>query len=38
VSKAYGARWDEFGRARRAWDPQNRLLSRYFADLLGRNA
>ncbi len=38
VSKAYGARWEEFARARRAWDPQNRLLSHYFADLLGRNA
>jgi L-gulonolactone oxidase len=37
VRKAFGARWDEFARARRAWDPQGRLLSRYFADLLGRN-
>lgn len=34
VAKAYGARWSEFARARRAWDPGNRLLSRYFADLL----
>jgi hypothetical protein len=37
VRKAFGARWDEFARARRAWDPRGRLLSRYFADLLGRN-
>jgi len=34
VRKAYAARWDEFARARRVWDPQDRLLSRYFADLL----
>jgi hypothetical protein len=38
VTKAYGVRWEEFGRARRKRDPQNRLLSRYFADLLGPNA
>jgi FAD/FMN-containing dehydrogenase len=35
VRKAYGARWAAFAEARRAWDPQGRLLSRYFADLLG---
>jgi L-gulonolactone oxidase len=34
VAKAYGARWSEFARARRAWDPGSRLLSRYFATLL----
>ncbi len=34
VRKAYGARWEEFARARRQWDPQDRLLSRYFAELL----
>ena len=34
VRKAYGTRWEEFARARRAWDPTNRLLSSYFADLL----
>jgi L-gulonolactone oxidase len=38
VTKAYGVRWEEFGCARRKRDPQNRLLSRYFADLLGPNA
>ncbi|HUJ36101.1 MAG TPA: FAD-binding protein [Hyphomicrobium sp.] len=38
ADKAYGARWEEFARARRAWDPHNRLLSHYFATLLGHNA
>lgn len=34
VAKAYGKRWDEFAKARRARDPGNRLLSSYFATLL----
>jgi L-gulonolactone oxidase len=34
VGKAYGTRWAEFARARRARDPGNRLLSSYFATLL----
>ena len=34
VGKAYGKRWTEFARARRARDPGNRLLSSYFAALL----
>jgi len=34
VRKAYGKRWEEFARARRAWDPENRLLSGYFSELL----
>jgi hypothetical protein len=32
--KAYGKRWEEFARVRAKWDPDDRLLSRYFADLL----
>lgn len=32
--KAYGRRWEEFARVRAKWDPQDRLLSHYFADLL----
>lgn len=38
VQKAFGDRWNEFARARRAWDPDDRLLSRYFADLLQERA
>jgi len=38
VTKAYGKRWEEFGRERKKRDPKNRLLSHYFADLLGPNA
>ena len=34
VRKAYGERWDEFARVRAKWDPKDRLLSHYFADLL----
>lgn len=34
VGKAFGARWGEFARARAERDPQNRLLSSYFATLL----
>jgi FAD/FMN-containing dehydrogenase len=34
VRKAFGKRWEEFARARRARDPRDRLLSSYFADLL----
>jgi len=32
--KSYGKRWEEFARVRAKWDPDDRLLSRYFADLL----
>jgi FAD/FMN-containing dehydrogenase len=34
VRKAYAERWDAFARARRQRDPTDRLLSRYFANLL----
>ena len=34
VRKAYGIRWEEFARVRGKWDPKDRLLSHYFADLL----
>ncbi len=34
VSKAYGKRWEAFAAARKAWDPAERFLSRYFSDLL----
>ncbi len=34
VSAAFGDRWAEFAKARRARDPRDRLLSGYFADLL----
>jgi len=34
VHKAYGKRWEEFARARAEWDPENRLLSQYFAGFL----
>jgi len=32
--KAYGKRWEEFAQVRAKWDPDDRLLSHYFADLL----
>ena len=32
--KSYGKRWEEFARVRAKWDPDDRLISRYFADLL----
>ncbi len=35
VHKAYGQRWREFAAVRRVWDPGDRLLSGYFAELLG---
>lgn len=35
VQGAFGDRWQQFAVARREWDPADRLLSRYFADLLG---
>ena len=34
VGRAFGVRWAEFARARRVRDPQDRLLSGYFATLL----
>jgi L-gulonolactone oxidase len=34
VARAFGERWAEFARARRARDPGDRLLSSYFATLL----
>jgi FAD/FMN-containing dehydrogenase len=34
VQKAYGERWRAFARAREARDPEGRLLSGYFAELL----
>ncbi len=34
VRKAYGKRWEEFARVRAKWDPEDRLLSHYFAALL----
>jgi FAD/FMN-containing dehydrogenase len=34
VRKAYGKRWEEFAQVRAKWDPEDRLLSQYFADLL----
>ena len=34
VGKAFGVRWDEFARARRVRDPDDRLLSSYFGELL----
>ena len=34
VRKAYGKRWVEFARVRAEWDPEDRLLSNYFAGLL----
>ncbi len=34
VAKAFGERWNEFARARRERDPNDRLLSGYFAELL----
>lgn len=34
VAKAFGPRWDEFACARAERDPQDRLLSSYFATLL----
>lgn len=35
IEKALGARWQAFAEARQAFDPGNRLLNAYFADLLG---
>jgi FAD/FMN-containing dehydrogenase len=35
VEKALGDRWQQFGAARREYDPGNRLLNSYFRDLLG---
>ena len=35
VEKGLGARWKQFGDARRTFDPQNRLLNAYFRELLG---
>jgi hypothetical protein len=35
VVKALGDRWQKFGEARRTYDPGDRLLNRYFSDLLG---
>jgi FAD/FMN-containing dehydrogenase len=34
AAKAYGTRWNEFAATRRAWDPDDRMLSSYFARLL----
>lgn len=38
VRKSFGARLETFAAARREWDPQDRLLSSYFADLLSETA
>jgi FAD/FMN-containing dehydrogenase len=38
VEKALGERWSEFGKARRVYDPGNRLLNQYFRELLGEAA
>lgn len=38
VAKAYGNRWNEFARARRERDPNDRLLSSYFRTLLSSAA
>jgi hypothetical protein len=35
VEKALGARWQTFAAARQSYDPQGRLLSAFFRDLLG---
>jgi hypothetical protein len=38
VKKAYGARLDKFAEVRRKMDPANRMLTPYFAELLGEDA
>jgi len=38
VAKAFGVRWSEFAGARQERDPSDRLLSRYFANLLSSAA
>jgi hypothetical protein len=35
VEKALGARWQAFAQARKTYDPEGRLLSAFFRDLLG---
>jgi FAD/FMN-containing dehydrogenase len=34
VRRAFGRRWEEFAAARRMWDPQDRFLNQYFAELV----
>jgi FAD/FMN-containing dehydrogenase len=35
VRDAFGAQWEELAERRRAWDPEGRLLNRFFRELLG---
>jgi FAD/FMN-containing dehydrogenase len=35
IEKGLGERWKQFGDARKAFDPNNRLLNEYFREMLG---